>query len=206
VEGTTFDLDYTKVDQILCKRVVDGDVQYLVKWTDEVKGYTWARHHPGYIAKILGFEMAYFYITNDISLTEANFPAAFANINPNRMEIGYEYLLPGETFGPEDDSDSDSVLSSSDSEFSTNNDSTDSADESYVEAQIENHIRYYNRRSRYNRTFEMDRIIGVSVNEDDLSFLVKWKNIEKFDIVPFLIVHRKWPQAVITFYHQRRNV
>lgn len=50
-----------------------------------------------------------------------------------------------------------------------------------------------------------EEIIGATPKDGQLSFLIKWMNLDEADIVPAKIANVKYPQHVIHFYEKRLN-
>jgi len=50
---------------------------------------------------------------------------------------------------------------------------------------------------------ELEKIMGVAMDQDELKFLIKFKNQKNLKIVPAKIVNLKYPMQVIQFYESR---
>lgn len=55
----------------------------------------------------------------------------------------------------------------------------------------------------YGRGLEIEKILGATDAYGELMFLIKWQTVEKPELVPARIVNIKSPQQVIRFYEER---
>lgn len=51
--------------------------------------------------------------------------------------------------------------------------------------------------------YRPENMIGATVAQGEIMFLIKWKNTNKVNLVPKRIVNDRWPQIVIKFYEKR---
>ncbi|XP_003748183.1 chromobox protein homolog 5 [Galendromus occidentalis] len=59
-------------------------------------------------------------------------------------------------------------------------------------------------KSGFDRALEAERIIGVATDvEQNIRFLIKWKNTDQAELVLAKIANEKIPQMVIKFYEER---
>lgn len=55
----------------------------------------------------------------------------------------------------------------------------------------------------FDRGYTLEKLVGMTIIEEKLHFIVKWKNIKKVECVEATIVNEKLPQTVIAFYQKR---
>lgn len=79
----------------------------------------------------------------------------------------------------------------------------DSETDSHIEIKKETVFNQEYIKNLLSRNLKVEKIIGITDEPGELTFLIKWKNVNEPDLVPSRFANEKFPQDVIKFYEKK---
>ncbi|XP_074597364.1 chromobox protein homolog 5-like [Brevipalpus obovatus] len=170
------------VEEVVDKRIVDGKIEYLLKWKDyDHSANTWEPEE-------------------NLSCTEL-----IKEFERKASEKSRKLDLPGSV------SNGESFASPPAQKISETSDSFGSSDSqekkpAKMKANKENandDIESESIMRKIDPTLIPEKVVGVTQSPEGLMLIVKWKNKLEKNLVPSSIGNKRWPALVIEYYQQR---